>query len=121
MRFMGSLFILLALTAGMPASSVAQSPDFGTGMIVAVEAIPGASAADSGGGDAPLASDVNRYNLSIQLGDSVYVCRAKTPSAIDLSWVKGKEVPAKVKGNMMYIKRANGKTTKLSIIKTTKA
>ena len=121
MRLTWLLLLLLAVTVCIPASLSAQSSDFTTGTIVAVETVPGTSAPSSGGTDAPLASDVTRYDLSIQLGDSIYVCRAKTSSAYDLTWAKGKEVQAKVKGNVMSVKRANGKITKLSILKTTKA
>ena len=121
MRLTWLLLLVLAVTVCTPASSLAQSSDYATGTIVAVETAASTSAPASGGTDAPLASDVTRYDLSIQLGDSIYVCRAKTSSAYDLTWAKGKEVQAKTKGNVMYIKRANGKVTKLSILKTTKA
>jgi hypothetical protein len=112
---------LLALTICVSASALAESSDFQTGKIVDVETLAPSSTPSSGGTDAPLASDVSRYNVSIQLADSVYVCRAKTSSAFDLTWAKGKEIPAKVKGNVMQVKRANGKVTKLSILKTSKA
>jgi hypothetical protein len=110
---------LLALTICVSASALAESSDFQTGKIVDVETL--AATPSSGGTDAPVASDVSRYNVSIQLADSIYVCRAKTSSAYDLTWAKGKEVPARVKGNVMYVKRANGKVSKLSILKTSKA
>ena len=119
MRLMGLSLSLLALTFCMPANSVAQSDDFATATVVEVNTLP--TTGSGSGGDAPLASDVTRYDLKIQLGDSVYVCRAKTSSSLDLSWAKGKEIQAKVKGSVMYIKRANGKISKLSIVKTTKA
>jgi hypothetical protein len=112
---------LLALTICVSASALAESSDFQTGKIVDVETLAPSSTPSSGGTDAPVASDVSRYNVSIQLGDSVYVCRAKSSSAFDLTWAKGKEIPAKVKGNVMQVKRANGKVTKLSILKTSKA
>jgi hypothetical protein len=121
MRMSWLSLCLLALTVCVSAGALAQSSDFQTGKIVDVETLAPSSTPNSGGTDAPVASDVSRYNLSIQLGDSVYVCRAKTMSAFDLTWAKGKEVPAKVKGNVMYVKRANGKVTKLSILKTAKA
>ena len=111
---------LLALTICVSGSALAESSDFQTGKIIDVETLA-PSSTPSGGTDAPVASDVSRYNVSIQLADSVYVCRAKTSSAFDLTWAKGKDVPAKVKGNVMYVKRANGKVSKLSILKTSKA
>jgi hypothetical protein len=121
MRMSWLALCLLALIVCVSAGGLAQSSDFQTGKIVDVETLAPSSPPSSGGTDAPVASDVSRYNVSIQLGDSVYVCRAKTMSAFDLTWAKGKEIPAKVKGNVMYVKRANGKVTKLSILKTSKA
>jgi hypothetical protein len=121
MRILWLSFCLLAIYVCVSSTSLAQSSDFQTGTIVDVETLSPQSTPNSGGTDAPLTSDVNRYNLSVKLGDSVYVCRAKTMGAFDLTWAKGKEVPAKVKGNVMYIQRANGKVTKLSILKTSKA
>jgi hypothetical protein len=112
---------LVALIVCVSASALAESSDFQTGKIVDVETLEPSSTPNSGGADAPLTADVSRYNVSIQLADSIYVCRAKTSSAFDLTWAKGKEIPARVKGNVMYIKRANGKVTKLSILKTSKA
>jgi|SRR5882724_5929499 len=112
---------LLAIHVCVSASSLAQSSDFQTGTIIDVETLSPQSSPNAGGADAPLTQDVNRYNLSIKLGDSVYVCRAKTMGVFDLNWAKGKEVPAKAKGKVMYVKRADGRVTKLSILKTTKA
>ena len=111
---------LLAVIVCVSATALAQLSDFQTATIVDVETLSPESTPSSGGTDAPVASDVNRYNLSIQLGDSIYVCRVKSSSAYDLNWAKGKEVPAKVKGKLMYVKRADGRVVKLSILKTTK-
>lgn len=112
---------LAAISVCGSATTFAQSCDFQTATIVDVQTLSPQTSPSSGGTDAPLTADVNRYNLSVKLGDSVYVCRAKTQGAYDLTWAKGKEVPAKVKGSVMYIKRDSGKVTRLSIVRTMKA
>lgn len=115
--------LLLGLLACLICFSATQSlaTDYQTGKIIAVDKLDSSGNSMSSGTDAALSSGVSRYNLSIQLNDSVYVCRAKTQSDFDLSWTNGKEVQAKTKNNVMYVKRADGKIVKLSIVSTKKA
>jgi hypothetical protein len=117
------LAVVLVCVAGAAAVSLGQSSDdFQTGKIVAVEKLASTGGTSAGGGtDAPLTSQVDRYNVSIQLNDTIYVCRVKTVGDASLDWVQGKEVQAQAKGNAMYVKRASGKTTKLSIVSSRKA
>jgi hypothetical protein len=110
----GLAFVVLVCVVSSPFICKAQGTDFQTGKIVTVEKLPGGTSTGSGT-DAPIASDTNRYNLSIQLGDTVYICRVKVSGAIDLDWVQGKDIQAKVDGKVMRVKKANGKVVKLSI------
>jgi len=55
----------------------------------------------------------------VQLDDKIYVCQYK--AEWDLSWVEGKDVQARVKGKMIYVKKANGKEAKGSILSTAAA
>ena len=98
----------------------AQTVDFQTGKVTAVEKV-GVSGGASGGTDGSTSPDVNKFNLTIQLGDTAYVCRAKTQGDMDLDWTLNKEVQAKAKGNTMYVKRSTGKLVKLSILSSSKA
>ena len=98
----------------------AQSSDYQSGKIIAVEKLPSAPTTNTGA-DAPLSAETDRYNLTIQIGDTLYTCRAKTPADSHLDWVKGKDIQAKVSGKSMSVKRENGKTTKLAIVETKKA
>ncbi|HLN97546.1 MAG TPA: hypothetical protein VK208_03600, partial [Pyrinomonadaceae bacterium] len=68
---------------------------------------------------APLKAGVNSYRISVQLDDKIYVCQYK--AEWDLSWVEGKDVQARVKGKMIYVKKANGKEAKGSILSTAAA
>jgi hypothetical protein len=96
-----------------------SASDFQTGKIVAVEKLDSQGNTTSGT-DSAMSAGVNRFNLSIQLNDAVYLCRAKSASDFDLTWANGKEVQAKTKKNVMYVKRSNGSVAKLNIISTKK-
>jgi hypothetical protein len=99
-----------------------KDADFQTGKIVAVQKVSSTGGqATTGGTDAPSTSEVDRYNLSIQLNDTVYVCRARIQPESSFSWTQGKEVQVKVSGKTMYVKRSTGKITKLSILSSKKA
>jgi len=107
------IFSLLICTATV---SSAQNTDFQSGKIVSVETID--SSASKGGTDAPTPPNLQKHDVSIELGGTIYVCRAETPKDFDLSWAQGKDVQARVKGKAMYVKRENGKVAKLSILRT---
>ena len=115
-------FFFVCLLTGMVCSAFAQAPtsDFQTAKIIAVEKLDSKGNAASGT-DTPLNSAVNNDNVSIQINDAVYVCHAKTPGDFDLAWAAGKEVQAKTKKNVMYVKRANGTVAKVNIISTKKS
>jgi hypothetical protein len=118
---MKNLWLTLALVGAACILAGAQSPtkQYQDGKIIAVEKQAGPASA--GGTDAPIASSVDEYNISIQVGDTVYVCRYMSHSDQDLSWTKGKDVQIRTSGSAMYVKKANGKEAKASILKTTKA
>ena len=112
-----TLLVVVCIVCSL--TGTAQSSDYQTEKILAVEKLP-AAASPTSGTDAPLTADVDRDNLSIQMGDAVYICRAKVPGWIDLDWIQGKEIQGKVDSKVMSIKRANGKVTKLSIVSSKK-
>jgi hypothetical protein len=114
-----SLLICLGLLIWGLGIGFAQDSDFQTGKVVAVEKV--ASSSTTGGSDAPVAPNKQKYNLSIQLNDMVYLCRGATPQDMDLDWAKGKEVSAKVKGKTLSVRRANGTVVTLSVLSTKKA
>src|SRR5690349_5214818 len=115
-----SLAILLALFL-TAAFAFAQDADFQTGKIVAIQKISSGSGISTAGTDAPTVQNRQRYKVSIQLNDTVYVCRADTTEDMDLEWAQGKEAPVRVKGKTLELKRANGKMVRLSILSTQKA
>ena len=112
------LTIILTLLAGA-VLLFAQDADFQTGKIVSVQ--KASSGPSTGGTDAPTTQNRQRYKVSIQSNDTVYVCRADTTEDMDLEWAQGKEAPVRVKGKTLELKRANGKIVRLSILSTQKA
>jgi hypothetical protein len=120
-EFMARIWFLvvLACAACIPAGAQSQATQYQDGKIIAVNKLPGHSG--SGGADAPVASQVDKYEISIQVGDTVYVCRYLSHSDEDLSWTKGKEGQVRVKGKTMYVKKVTGQEAQATILRTTKA
>lgn len=117
---MKNLWLTVALVGAACILAGAQSSTkYQAGTIMAVEKQAGP--ASTGGTDAPVASSTEEYNISVQVGDTVYICRYLSHSDQDLSWTKGKDVQVRIGGSAIYVKKANGKEAKGSILKTTKA
>jgi hypothetical protein len=92
----------------------AQDSDFQTGKIVVVEKV--ASGTTGGGSDASTQQNHQRYKLDVQLNGTVYTCRVDVHQDMDLEWAQGKDVPVRVKGKVLDVKRANGKIVHLNIL-----
>ena len=115
-RTVCTVFFCVAL---LSAVNLAAAHQYQVGKIVKVE--KPASHTPSGGTDAPLSAEVATYHISIQIGDKVYVCSYDAHSDQDLSWVEGKEVEARVKGKVIYVKKSTGKEAKGFILSTSPA
>ena len=113
------LAVALVCAACMPAGAQSQSTQYQDGKIIAVNKLPAPVSSEHS--DAAGASQVEEYEVSIQVGDTVYLCRYASHSDQDLSWTKGKEGQVRIKGKTMYVKRASGKETRAAILRTTKA
>ena len=115
-------FLTLTVTCVVVAYAQTSDSDFQKGKVVAVEKLSSTGGqASTGGTDAPSTPQVDRYNLSIQVGDTIYVCRARIQPESSFSWPEGKEVDVKISGKTMYVKRSTGKITKFSIVSSKKA
>jgi hypothetical protein len=119
--FMKKLWLIVVFLGAACILAGAQSPtmQYQDGKIIAVEKLP--APASTGGTDAPMASQVEEYKISIQVGDTVYICRYTSHSDQDLAWTKGKDGQVRIKGKTMYVKKATGKEAMAKILKTTKA
>jgi hypothetical protein len=111
-----AVFVSVALLCAI---GVAAAHEYQVGKIVKVE--KRGSSEPSGGTDAAVTSDVVPYRISIRLGDNIYVCTYKTGLERELSWTEGKDIEARVSGKVMYVKKANGKEAKGSILSTARA
>jgi hypothetical protein len=109
---------LLVAVVYLPIFGQSKGEQYQTGKIIAVDKLPDQKS--QGSTDAPLQSDVHDYDLSIQVGDTVYVCRYHLAAGKDASWLEDKEEQVRIKGKVMYIKRADGEL-KTAIRRTTKA
>jgi len=114
MKGLIALFVVTSF-ACLTHTAAAQGSNYQNAKILTVQKLPGSSGSSTGT-DAPISAETDRYNVNIQLGDSVYTCRATAPGGSDLDWTQGKSVQAKVKGKAMYLKRSNGAVVKLSIV-----
>jgi hypothetical protein len=114
-----ALGLVLACTVCSPVLAQSNKDSYQSGTIVSVDNVPVHTS--DGGADAPLKSNVADHDVSIQVGHTVYVCRYHTVSDFDLSWLRNKNVQVKIKGKVMYVKRATGEDAKAQIVSTTKA
>lgn len=110
------LLLACAVLLGLAQSN---SDSYQSGTIVSVDNLP-VHASDAGT-DARLKPNVADHDVSIQVGDTVYVCRYHSLSDVDLSWLRNKNVQVKIKGKVMCVKRATGKDIEAQIVSTTKA
>lgn len=107
-------FVCMVLLVGIVFGAAHQ---YQNGKIVKVDTQQ--STDPSGGPDAPLKAETATHRVSIQLGNTVYVCTYQTSAEPDLSWAVGKDVEARVRGKVIYVKKANGKEAKASILSAT--
>ena len=96
-----------------------KNDDYQKGTIVNVDSVP--VNASGGGAEPQLKPNVADHDISIQVGDTVYVCRYHTPSDHDLSWLQNKTAQVRIQGKVMYVRRATGKDAKVQIVNTAKA
>jgi hypothetical protein len=110
-------FVIFAI--GIPIFVQSQADAYQAGKIVAVDKLSDQQTA--GGTDEPLTADVADYNVSIQVGNTVYVCRYQAPSSQEMSGLQDKDVQVRVNGNTMYVKKATGRDAKATIVQRDKA
>lgn len=111
------LACVLAWLGCLSAFAQSNSPQYEAGKILSVKKL---SSPTSSGADAALRSNVDKYDVSIQVGDTVYVCRYSVMEGADMSWLQGKEAQVRIKGKTMYVKRLTGGEAKASIVHTNK-
>ena len=59
--------------------------------------------------------DLDRYKISMRMGDTLYVCRANAAAATFMDWSPGKQFPAKEDGKVLLVKNKDGSVVELNI------
>src|SRR5262249_9608411 len=114
--------VLLSSILCAPAFGKKQNTEFQKGHILKLERLPGQpTPKGAASSDAPLDPEVYRYNVFIQLGDTVYTTRLDTQNPCDTEYSPGSEVQARAGKSVMYLKRASGKVEEASIVGEKKA
>jgi len=108
--------VLLSSILCAPAFGEKQKAEFQKGQIVKLERLPGENSKGAGSSDIPLDPEVYRYDLFIQLGDTVYTTRLDTHDPCDTEYPPGSEVEARAGKRVMYLKRASGKVEEANIV-----
>jgi hypothetical protein len=128
MKYM--LAILLASTLCIPAFSKEQKADFQAAKIINVERIPGrATVPPSPPGysnpgsptEAQEGPSIDRFNVSVQVGDTIYTCRLKSYDPDNTDFTPGADVQARVTKNVVYLMRSTGDVEEAPILGKKKA
>lgn len=127
MKYM--LTALLALTLCIPAFSKEQKTDFQTGKIVQVEKLPGGAKpvpappgySSPDPSDAQEGASTSGYDVSIQVGDTIYTCRLKSYDPNGTEFAVGSDVEARASKRILYLKHSSGDVEEARIISKKKA
>jgi hypothetical protein len=58
---------------------------------------------------------LDRYKISMRMGDTLYVCRANASAATFMDWSPGKQFPAKDDRKVLLVKNKDGSVVELNI------
>jgi hypothetical protein len=104
----------------LSALATAQSADaqYQEGKILEVQSLPhhAMSGGSSNVSEAPLGAGVDQYNVSIELGDTVYTCRYQAQAGSDPAWLQAKTRKMRVAGNTIFVKRLNAGENQCRIV-----
>ena len=106
---------LIAVVLCSTVFSFAKDDQYQTGKIVDVEKLA-AKDAGASGSDTAVKAEVHQWQISVQVGDTIYKCLLKRYDPSSLNWTKGKEVQVRPKGNAMYLKKEDGSVVRATIV-----
>jgi len=106
------LTLVLVCLAAFPAVAQSQNDNYQQqqGKIISIEKLAPAEGASA-----------TRYNISTQVGDTVYVYQYKLESEEVLPWAVGDIQQVRVEGNVIDVKGARGEEGHYNIVSTAKA
>src|SRR4051794_10340845 len=96
------LSLVLMSVMAFPALAQSQRDDYQQGKIISIQKLPPAAPYEGDATQAPLKASVTRYNVSTQVGDTVYVYQYKVESGEVVPWVPGQTQQVRVKSNVMH-------------------
>ena len=115
------LSLVLMSVMAFPALAQSQRDDYQQGKIISIQKLPPAAPYEGDATQAPLKASVTRYNVSTQVGDTVYVYQYKVESGEVVPWEPGQTQEVRVKGNVIHVKRATGEDGHYTILSRAKA
>ena len=110
------LSLALVCLAAFPTVAQSQQDDYQQGKIISIQKLPPAAPYEGDVTQEPLKASVTRYNVSTQVGNTVYVYQYKVESGEGVPWEPGETQQVRVKGNVMHVKRATGEDGHYSIV-----
>lgn len=118
-RFAVAIVVSLAC---LTAPALAQAPKtYQPGKIVSIKKRPAPPSHTPAGTEGQLAAETDSYDVKVSLGSNVYDCRYSAAHGAYVEWAEGKDVQARVKGKVLYIKKALEGEEKMRIAHVHKA
>jgi hypothetical protein len=107
-----------------PAVQRSKNDDFDEGKILSIEKLHGTASATAAGGSAsgaPVSNSADRYNVSILVGDTVYVFEYAVENEVPVPFQVGQTGEVRVKDNVIAVKTGTGQIDTYPIVRTEKA
>jgi hypothetical protein len=115
---------LLMLCVIAPAVERSKNDDFDAGKILSVQKLAAQPSPTTPGGSAsgaPASNPADRYNVSILVGDTVYVFEYGVENEVPVPWQAGETRQVRVKNNEIAVKGATEHVDTYPIVRTEKA
>jgi hypothetical protein len=115
------LTLLLVCLAAFSVVAQSQQDDYQQGKIISIKKLPPGAPYEGDASMEPLQASVTRYNVSTQVGDTIYVYQYKVETGEGVPWDVGQTQQVKPKGYVMHVKGINGQDATYSIVGRSKA
>jgi hypothetical protein len=110
---------LLMLCVIEPAAQRLKDDVFEQGRILAVQKLPPMPAGTASG--APASNRADRHNVSLLVGDTVYVFQYRVENEVSVPWQVGETRQVRVKDSVVEVKGPTGHVDSYPIVRTEKA
>ena len=121
MKYLITAVLLSSITC-VPALGEKRNADFQKGQILKFERLSGQPNPNGyAGSDSPPDPGVYRYNVLVQVGDTIYAAQLESSDPMDGEFSSGSEVQIRASKRILYLKRASGAIVEASIVGKKKA